>query len=49
VDVNEEIGEGKDVSLHVQSTLPVVAERPMYFIYKDKWDGGHDVVGVPGE
>jgi hypothetical protein len=32
-----------DFSAHVESTngVPVIAERPMYFKYQDKWDGGH--------
>jgi hypothetical protein len=35
-----------DVSVKVESDLPVVAERPVYFNYMGSWDGGHDVVGA---
>ena len=35
-----------DVSIKVTSSLPVVAERPMYFNYQGAWDGGHNVVGA---
>lgn len=46
--VRDHIGSGKDVSLLVESDLPVVAERPMYFRYGDYpgWSGGHCAVGV---
>ncbi len=45
--VNEQAG-GEyqlSVSVHVVSGPPIVAERPMYFMYGAGWDGGHDVVG----
>ena len=51
VRVNDLLGEGDDVahdfSAKVESIsgIPVVAERPMYFIYQGAWTGGHDVVG----
>jgi hypothetical protein len=48
IKVNDEVGPDKDVSMEIESSLPVVAERPMYFIYQGVWDGGHDVVGSPG-
>ncbi len=48
VDVNLEVGKDHDVSCVVTSNQPIVAERPMYFFYHDKWTGGHDVVGAPG-
>jgi len=48
VDVNTEVGKDHDVSCVVTSDQPIVAERPMYFFYHDKWTGGHDVVGAPG-
>ena len=55
VDVNLEVGKDHDVSCVVTSNQPIVAERPMYFFYHDKWNllprqwtGGHDVVGAPG-
>ena len=48
IDVGLAIGKDHDVSMVLNSTQPVVAERPMYFDYRDKWDGGHDVVASPG-
>ncbi len=44
--VNEEAGYGEDVSIEVNSDRPIVAERPMYFSYGGKWDGGHCVMGT---
>ena len=44
--VNGDIGPGQDVSVHVSADKPVVAERPMYFNYQGKWDGGHVVMGA---
>ncbi len=35
-----------DVSIKLQSSLPVVAERPMYFNYQGMWKGGHDVMAT---
>jgi hypothetical protein len=35
-----------DVSVKVESVTGLVAERPMYFTYKGKWEGGHVVEGV---
>lgn len=46
VDVSAFVGRGHDVSALVESQVPIVAERPMYFNYKGKWDGGHDCTGV---
>lgn len=46
VRVNDEVPAGSDVSIRIDSSRPVVAERPMYFRYKGAWDGGHAVVGV---
>jgi len=46
----DQIGDGKHVSLYLESTQGVVAERPMYFNYlglaQNNWTGGHDVVGT---
>jgi len=44
--VNDEAGNGLELScsLRVISGPPVMAERPIYFIFRG-WDGGHDVVG----
>ncbi|MEJ5186313.1 MAG: DUF5719 family protein [Candidatus Geothermincolales bacterium] len=44
--VNREVGAGHDVSMKVASSLPVVAERPVYFLYQGMWDGGHNVMGA---
>ncbi len=41
LDVSRDVGAGQDVSTTIHSTVPVVAERPMYFWYQGKWDGGH--------
>jgi peptidoglycan/xylan/chitin deacetylase (PgdA/CDA1 family) len=46
VDVGTEVPPGRDVSVRLVSTLPVVAERSMYFTYEGKWSGGHDVTGI---
>jgi N-acetylmuramoyl-L-alanine amidase len=48
LDVSADVGTGKDVATLVKSSVPVVAERPMYFLYAGKWDGGHDSLGAPG-
>jgi hypothetical protein len=45
VDPRLDIGEA-EFSMVVASDQPVVAERVMYFIYKDTWAGGHDVMGA---
>jgi hypothetical protein len=45
-DVGLDVGKQHDVSVHVGSSLPVVAERPMYFNYRGKWTGGDDVLGL---
>jgi peptidoglycan/xylan/chitin deacetylase (PgdA/CDA1 family) len=39
---------GGDFSIKVESEngVPVVAERPVYFMYRPFWSGGHDVVGA---
>ncbi len=46
----DQIGNGKHVSLYLESTLGVVAERPMYFNYlglaQNNWTGGHTAVGT---
>ncbi|MCG2796391.1 MAG: DUF5719 family protein, partial [Actinomycetia bacterium] len=46
VNVNEFLGEGHDVSTMVESSVPLAAERPVYFRYRDKWSGGHDALGA---
>ncbi len=37
---------GLDNSVRLTSSVPFIAERPMYFNYKGAWTGGHDVVGA---
>ncbi len=44
--VNGYLDPGLDVSVRVESDSGLVAERPMYFTYKSKWEGGHVVEGV---
>jgi len=44
--VNAYLDPGLDVSVKVASDVGLVAERPMYFAYKGKWEGGHVVEGV---
>jgi hypothetical protein len=46
VDVNAAVGPEVDVSIQVSSTQPIVAERPMYFIYHGTVDGGHIAMGT---
>ncbi|MHB8895137.1 MAG: hypothetical protein ACYC99_08190, partial [Candidatus Geothermincolia bacterium] len=45
VDVNGFLGANQDASAVVTSDQDVVVERPMYFSYHGKWDGGHNVMG----
>ncbi len=47
INVNEEVGEGRDLSIRVWSEQPVIVERPMYFRYGKRWPGGHVVMGKP--
>ena len=46
----DHVGDGKDVSLLLESDRDVVAERPMYFDYHGSfthnWNGGHCAAGV---
>ncbi|MBU1670741.1 MAG: N-acetylmuramoyl-L-alanine amidase [Actinobacteria bacterium] len=54
IDVSSDTGPEQDVSTLLHSSLPVVAERPMYFRFprgpetgvQDEWDGGHDSLGA---
>lgn len=50
--INTVLGPNYSASLRLESTQPVVAERPMYFEYLGTnnwhWRGGHCVVGSPG-
>jgi hypothetical protein len=44
--VNNVVGPNKDVSAKVESTQPIIAERPMYFRYHGVWTGGDSQVGA---
>ncbi|MEJ5187298.1 MAG: DUF5719 family protein, partial [Candidatus Geothermincolales bacterium] len=46
VPVDSEVGRDHDVSMRVTSSVPIVAERPVYFLYQSMWDGGHNVMGA---
>ncbi|MBC7247390.1 MAG: IPT/TIG domain-containing protein [Actinobacteria bacterium] len=41
VNVNSEIGSGRDVSLSVSAAQRLYAERSLYFDYGGSWKGGH--------
>jgi subtilisin family serine protease len=41
VDVNRELGTGCEVSAIIESDLPLVVERPVYFNYRGTITGGH--------
>jgi len=41
-----ELMPGVSVSARVNSDVPIISERSMYFLYKGAWTGGHDVVGA---
>ncbi|MBN1289606.1 MAG: hypothetical protein JXA49_08230, partial [Actinobacteria bacterium] len=45
VTVNNVVGADKDVSMIVDSSVPILAERPMYFNYHGFAPGGHVAVG----
>ncbi|MBU4490682.1 MAG: hypothetical protein KKE79_08630, partial [Actinobacteria bacterium] len=30
----------------IEADQPLVVERPLYFLYRGVWEGGHDVVGA---
>ncbi len=42
---NWDIGPGKDASVMVLSSTPIICERSMYFSYRG-WSDGHDVMGA---
>ena len=44
--VNLEAGSDKELGMMINSSLPILAERPMYFSYGGARDGGHCVAGV---
>jgi hypothetical protein len=43
--VNQDVGPGREVSVRITATKPIVAERPMYYL-TDRWKGGDSVIGV---
>ena len=45
ISVDAVVGNDVDLGVDILSDNPVIVERPMYFNYQNKWDGGHDVVG----
>jgi GH25 family lysozyme M1 (1,4-beta-N-acetylmuramidase) len=45
--LENEVGPGQDVSTSLTGSAPFAAERPMYFLYHGKWDGGSDSFGCP--
>jgi hypothetical protein len=45
--VNQDVGPDKDVSARIDSNVPVVVERPMYFMYHGALDGGSIESAVP--
>ncbi len=46
VNVNNDVARQHDVSARIVSDLPVVAERPMYFLYNMTLDEGSDAMGT---
>jgi hypothetical protein len=44
--VNNDVARQHDVSTCVRSDLPVVVERPMYFLYASSIDEGSNAMGV---
>ena len=46
VRVNDIIGADKDVSIVVDASMPILAERPMYFDYHGFAPGGHNAMGA---
>jgi len=46
INVNSQVGPGKDVSISVAASPGVIAERQIYFNYKGVWTGGHATCGV---
>src|SRR5207249_3254044 len=46
VDVRGVIGSGREVAATVSSAEPILVERPMYFLYRGVWSGGHVSAGL---
>lgn len=51
VDVLGQVGDNENVSTKVEANVPIIAERPMYFVYGMNtgkfWDGGEAAMGNP--
>lgn len=47
VKVDDAVGPEKDVAVVIDATIPVLAERPMYFDYHGFAPGGHVSMGAP--
>jgi len=47
INVNQEAGPDKEVSVKLESDGNLIAERPMYFDYNGIYAGGHNVIGAP--
>ncbi|MDY6796939.1 MAG: IPT/TIG domain-containing protein [Actinomycetota bacterium] len=47
LNVNGDVGPGREVSALIFTDLEIVAERPMYFDYRGAWRGGHDAMASP--
>lgn len=45
IKVNDDMGTGLDLSISVRSDIPIIAERPIYFLYKGEINGGFNVMG----
>lgn len=45
ISVNNEVGPGKDVSVLIEAPSGILCERPMYFLYQGRYEGGHVVMG----
>ena len=46
VDVFSVVPGDRDVSFRITSSAPIIAERSMYFMYRNRITGGHDVPGA---
>ncbi|OFW57300.1 MAG: hypothetical protein A2Y75_07695 [Candidatus Solincola sediminis] len=46
IDVNAVLGPEVDAAVKIDSDKAIIAERPMYFNYQNKWNGGHVSIGT---
>ena len=44
--VNQDFSAATSLAVHIDSDQPVMVERPMYFDYNGRWDGGHDAAAA---